>query len=58
MYILILALLGGYNGNSPAITNIPGFTTQEACLTAGTQWSTYIRSTSNVVYPVAYCVKQ
>lgn len=37
-WILILTLGSGYGQPAPTVTSVPGFTTLEACQSAGQQW--------------------
>ncbi len=56
MWILILTLVGGSNGTSPAVTSVGPFMTKSSCLDAG---NAYIKQVQGEVDRAekALCVK-
>ncbi len=59
MWVLILYIYAGMmaNGDSVAITNVPGFTSEQSCKSAGTNAADHLVSGSTKVVRFV-CVKQ
>lgn len=57
MWILILTLVASSSSTGQAISSVPGFTSQQACLAAGNFWGEQVRKTGEFRLPVAVCVK-
>lgn len=57
MWILVLSILGSSSQSGQAVTGVPGFATEVACMTAANAWLKQTASVDASGYRRALCVK-
>lgn len=59
MWILILTLVAAQSSNGQAMTSVPGFDSEAACISAAEKWKSKVHETGpSFRMPVAVCVKR
>jgi hypothetical protein len=57
MWILILTLVSSSTSTGQSVAAVPGFTSEQACISAATAWQQQVRKTGEFRLAVGVCAR-